>query len=221
MPAPEYSIITPSTGNRPTALRHALQSVLAAMEHAGLPASAVEMLIGYDGVKGPEAVNHPSARFLSLPRQGNFGNGVRRMLLAASKGRRLIFLDDDNALTPQAFLVYEEHRKVEMLIARIDVSRAFDCDYLPRSEPGRELVRPSNIDPLCLCLTRELVIERCDSWRIYEGYESDYHNILRYYRRARTVVTTESVVGIYDAGRGMDSGGMNLRQQKREGRMVP
>ncbi|WBF68041.1 glycosyl transferase family 2 [Desulfovibrio subterraneus] len=210
---PIFSIITPSTGKRPLALAQAIESVHTAMLHAGLDASAVEMLVGYDGVQGPEVCDYPFLRFMNLPAQGNFGNGIRRILLRVAKGTRIIFLDDDNTLAPEAFVIFGRYPDAELVIARIDVSKAFANGYLPEHVEGRELFRPTNVDPLCMCLSRDLVQNRCAGWEIYEGYESDYRNLVRYYRRARSVAITDDVVGVYDAGRGMDRGGMNRRQQ--------
>ncbi|UZP68315.1 glycosyl transferase family 2 [Desulfovibrio mangrovi] len=214
--APLYSIITPSAGKRPAALGHAIDSVHEAMIRAGLDQDSVEMLVGYDGIQGPAVREYPFVQFLNLPQQGNFGNGIRQMLLRVSKGNRIIFLDDDNALTPDALAVYSRYPDTELVIARIDVSRAFANPYLPEQVEGRDLFRPTNVDPLCMCLSRDLVQDRCGGWEIYEGYESDYRNLVRYYRRAHSVTITNDIVGIYDAGRGMDQGGMNRRQQQTE-----
>ncbi len=98
-----------------------------------------------------------------------------------------------------------------MLVARIDVSRAHNIPFLPVPEEGKPLIRPCNIDPLCLCLSRELVVVRCGGWQ-GERYEADYRNILRYARRAVGMEIVDDIVGIYDAGRGLDSGGLNFRQ---------
>lgn len=213
---PLYTIITPSAGKRPNALGYAIDSVYKAMSYASLTERDVEMLVGYDGVHGEAVRSYPFVRYFKLPRDGNFGNGLRHTLLKAAKGSRILFLDDDNAFTPQVFAVHGRYPDSEMVIARIDVSKAFSCPFLPQIIEGRELVRPTNIDPLCLCLSKDLVLARCGGWNIYEGYESDYKNIVRYYRRAHNVELTDDVVGIYDAGRGMDPQGLNRRQILRE-----
>jgi len=195
----------------------------------GLPPGGVEMLVGYDGVRGPR--NGPQGepapdfvRFFDLPRDGNFGNAIRQALLKAARGRFVLFVDDDNALTSEAFNIYLQGLEHEMQIGRIDVSRAFDKPFLPEDiteempalmpgdKPGSVLIRQGNIDPLCLCLSRELVCVRCDGWRGEGGYESDYLNILRYSRRAHSVRQTAQLVGIYDAGCGLDDAGLNPRQ---------
>ncbi len=212
---PAYSVITPTAGRRPKALAQAIDSVRTAMDHAGLADSDVEMLVGYDGVPVEKVRIYPFLRYFSLPHEGNFGNAVRHTLIKASRGRRLILLDDDNMLLPEALSIYGRFPDAEMVIARIDVSRAFPGSYLPVDEPGKSLVRLANIDPLCLCLSRELVVTRCDGWVVYEGYESDYKNIIRYHRRARPVRVTEEMVGVYDAGMGLDPEGLNFRQHKR------
>ncbi|MFV0349208.1 MAG: glycosyl transferase family 2 [Halodesulfovibrio sp.] len=208
-----YSIITPSAGKRPLALTQAVDSVHSAMLHAGIDASTLEMLVGYDGMQGPQVRDYPFVRFMNLPAQGNFGNGIRRILLRVAKGARIIFLDDDNTLAPEAFTIFGRYPDAELVIARIDVSNTFANGYLPEHVEGRELFRPTNVDPLCMCLSRDLVQNRCGGWEVYEGYESDYRNLVRYYRRARSVAITDEVVGTYDAGRGLDRGGMNRRQQ--------
>lgn len=55
---------------------------------------------------------------------------------------------------------------------------------------------------------------RCGGWADEGGYESDFLNIRKYFRRARGVVRIEAVVGVYDAGRGLDPEGQNPRQQR-------
>ncbi len=224
--SPIFSIITPSRGDRPLALAGAMASVAAALDAARdahgdpLPPGALEMLVGFDGVRGervgPGGGPPPDwVRFFDLPRDGNYGNAVRQALLTASHGSRLLFVDDDNALTPGALTAYLRHPNTAMLVGRIDVSRAFDKPFLPEDAPGRELVRPGNVDPLCLCLTRELVLHRCEGWSGEGGYESDYLNILRYSRRARSLRVIADVVGVYDAGAGLDARGLNPRQKRR------
>ncbi|SDB48016.1 hypothetical protein SAMN05660653_02361 [Desulfonatronum thiosulfatophilum] len=105
---------------------------------------------------------------------------MRNTLLRRAKGEKVIFLDDDNVLTPIAFLTYLKHMGCEMLIARIDTTRAFDQPFLPVDLPGKSLVRQGNIDPLCLCLSRELVCVRCRGWESKAGYEADFLNILHF-----------------------------------------
>ncbi len=209
----QYSIIIPSRGDRPLALGQAIDSVIEAMHHAALKEENIEILIGFDGVKGKRVRPFASARYFDLPSNKDFGNALRHTLLKAAKGQRIIFLDDDNILTKEAFSIYETHKNADMLIARIDVSRAHDIPYLPIAEDDKPIVRPCNIDPLCLCLSRELVVVRCGGW-LGHKYEADYENMLRYSRRARNMCVIEDVVGIYDAGRGIDEGGLNFRQKK-------
>lgn len=211
--SPHYSVIIPSRGDRPKALAMAIQSVLQAAQEAKLHASAVEILVGFDGVQGERVSGSSAVRYYDLPTNNDFGNALRQSLLKASRGQRIIFLDDDNTLTPNAFRVYEQYSDADMLLARIDVSRAHDIPYLPVEEAEKPLIRPCNIDPLCLCLTRDLVVTRCGGWQ-GERYEADYHNILRYSRRATNLQICTEVVGIYDAGRGLDTTGRNFRQQQ-------
>lgn len=210
---PLFTVITPSRGDRPNALANAVASVGRAAAAADLPPSAVEMLIGYDGVKGPRIHGYDFATFFDLPYDGNFGNAIRNTLLKAAKGTHILLLDDDNEFTPEAFITYMKGLEHDMQIARIDVSRAFDIPTLPRPGTKDSIIRQGNIDPLCLCMTRELMIVRCDGWGGKGGYESDYINILRYWRRAASVLVHDAVVGIYDAGAGLDENGMNQRQQ--------
>lgn len=217
-PMPRYSVIIPSRGLRPNALGLAIDSTLASASAAGLPWDAVEILVGFDGVRGERVRFHAAVRWFDLPADRDFGNALRHILLKAASGERIVFLDDDNALTPAAFSVYEAHPHVDMLIARIDVSRAHGIPRLPVEEEGKPLVRPCNIDPLCLCLSRELVVVRCGGWQ-GDKYEADYRNILRYSRRAACVLAVEDTVGVYDAGRDLDAGGLNFRQKAtRDGR---
>lgn len=208
-----YSIIIPSRGDRPKALEMAIDSVLLSINTAGLSSDAVEILVGFDGLRGDRVRDHSAVRYFDLPANHDFGNALRQALLKASRGERIVFLDDDNILTPEAFNIYEQFLDADMLIARIDVSRAHAIPFLPVLEDGKELIRPCNIDPLCLCLSRELVVTRCGGWQ-GERYEADYRNILTYSRRATRVRMTDACVGVYDAGRGLDQGGRNFRQER-------
>ncbi len=212
-----YSLITPSRGDRPLALGQAVDSVRLAAEKAGLLPDAVEMLVGFDGVRGERVRDYPFVRWYDFPANHDFGNAIRNGLLRASKGKRVLFLDDDNALTPEAFLIYEHHPDIEFLVCSIDVSRAHGIPFLPRREPDRDPVRQANIDPLCLCLSRDLVVTRCEGWQD-SGYEADFLNIVRYRRRARSFHNTPELVGIYDAGAGLDAGGRNFRHEKNNGK---
>lgn len=227
-----FSVITPSTGTRPKALALAVDSVLAAVEFArsrcGFDPARLELLAGFDGVAGerPESALE-NLRVYTIPRpkglESGFGNHVRHALMGAARGRYLLLLDDDNALAEGAVAAWlglvDAPGAPELGIARIDTSRAFDVPLLPRpcppgADPVLDAVRPGNIDPLCLCLSRELAYVRCRGWQNEGGYESDFLNIRRYHRRARGVVRIDDVVGVYDAGRGLDPQGLNARQQR-------
>lgn len=235
-PSPEllFTVITPSIGTRPLALAQAIASVEAAVAHAqahaGLDPARVEMLVGFDGVDGMRPASPlANLRFFVLPRPAGrvsgFGNHIRDALLRAARGSHLLFLDDDNALTENALTSYLPHvdtaLAAECIIARIDTSRAFDVPFLPRPapqgcDPAADAIRPGNIDPLCLCIARELALVRGRGWADEGGYESDFLNIRRYFRRARGVLRIADLVGVYDAGRGLDPGGQNERQKRAE-----
>lgn len=212
----EFSIITPSSGKRPRALARAVSSVAEAVRRAAprLGPGQVEMLVGFDGVKGKRPPHEPYVRFFDFRPDNDWGNGIRDLLLKIAKGRRILFLDDDNVLKPGALNVFLNHPDTEMVIGRIDTQLAHDKPYLPEDEPGRDLVRQCNIDPLCLCLSRELVSVRCGGWGFRGRYESDFLNIRQYHRRAASVEVIPDVVGVYDAGRGLDMGGFSPRQQR-------
>lgn len=213
------SVVTPSRGDRPKALAQAGRSLDAAVARAvraGLMAPGqAEWLVGFDGVKGERPQVSVPARFVDFPKSGNFGNYIRDRLIKLAKGSHLLFLDDDNALTENALASFLPHLDTEMVIGRIDVSRAFDLPLLPRPGSAEEAVRQGNIDPLCLCLARDLVAGRGRGWGGEGGYESDFLNIRRYFQRARSVILIEDVVGVYDAGRGLDPRGANPRQAGR------
>lgn len=233
-----FSVITPSIGTRPRALTQAIRSVEAAVAHAGASAgldpARVEHLVGFDGVDAerPEGTL-VHLRFLVLPRPAGptsgFGNHIRDTLMKAARGRFLLLLDDDNALTVNALASFLAQmtpgQAPEMIIGRVDTSRAFAEPFLPRpapvgsdsgADPVSNAMRQGNIDPLCLCLARELAVVRGRGWADEGGYESDFLNIRRYHRRARGVVLIDDVVGVYDAGRGLDPGGQNARQKRAE-----
>ncbi len=208
----KYSFIIPSRGDRPKALAYAIDGIFKALHHAGLGEEHIEILVGFDGVRGERVSSSPCVRYYDLPSNNDFGNALRHALLKASRAPRIIFHDDDNRLTLEAIRIYEKYSHIEMLVARIDVSLAHGIPYLPVEEADKPLIRPCNIDPLCLCLSRELVVTRCKGW-LGQKYEADYENMLRYSRRAHSTCAIADVVGIYDAGRGMDAEGLNFRQK--------
>lgn len=206
-----FTIITPSTGKRPRALQKAVQSVETAVRHAALSPEQVEVLIGFDGVKVQPPETSLPLRSINFPPDNDWGNGIRNMLIRIARGRKLIFLDDDNILKPNALRLYLKHFDVEMVIGRIDTQLAFDKPYIPELDDG-SLVRQCNIDPLCLCLSRDLVADRCGGWRYQGKYEADFLNILDWHRRAKSVVVMDDVVGVYDFGRSLDRSALSRRQ---------
>ncbi len=213
-----FSAITPSCGRRPRALAQAGQSLEEAARRAGLKLSQVEWLVGFDGVAGQRPRTILPIRCVDFPKAGEFGNVIRDRLIRIARGSHLLFLDDDNAYAPEALALFLPHLDQEMLIGRVDVSRAFAVETIPvPGEPAEKAVRQGNIDPLCLCLSRDLVATRCGGWRDEGGYESDYRNIRRYAHRARGMVLLDAVVGIYDAGAGLDPQGLNPRQAQKRG----
>jgi hypothetical protein len=215
------SVVTPSRGDRPTALALAgasLDSAALQATRTGLMSQTqVEWLVGFDGIKGERPIVSVPAKFIDFPKSGNFGNFIRDRLIALARGSHLLFLDDDNALAENALASFLPHLDHELIIARIDVSRAFDIPLLPRPGPPEQIIRQGNIDPLCLCISRELVMGRGRGWGGEGGYESDFLNIRRYYQRAHSVKIIDDVVGVYDAGRGLDREGLNPRQARPPG----
>ena len=210
-----FSVITPSRGLRPRALQAAGRSLEAAVAGAGLTPGQVEWLVGFDGIKGERPQTDLPCRCVDFPAWGDFGNRIRDRLLRLARGGHVLFLDDDNAYLPGALAVFLPHLEAEMLIGRVDTSRAFPVAVLPvPGEPAERTIRQGNVDPLCLCLSRELVVRRCGGWASEGGYESDFCNIRRYHHRARSVLVLDALVGIYDAGAGLDPQGQNPRQQR-------
>lgn len=214
-----FSVITPTSGRRPRALQKAVQSVETAVNHAGIDPDQVEILIGFDGVKGRRIQSTVPLRSINFPPDNDWGNGIRQMLLKIASGRKVIFLDDDNVLKPRALQLYMMHFDAEMIIGRIDTQLAFDKPYIPERGEG-SLIRQCNIDPLCLCLARELVVDRCGGWKYQGRYEADYLNILDWHRRARSVTEIDEMVGVYDAGRSLDGGALSRRQMNMLDRMA-
>ncbi|MGM0611637.1 MAG: glycosyltransferase family 2 protein [Thermodesulfobacteriota bacterium] len=217
---PYFSIVIPTAGQRPKALANALKSVeksilyLQSTQNINT-AHPAEILIGYDGIEIQKVYDLPYARWYKFPFEGHFGNAIRNGLLKAAKGKFIIFLDDDNALTPHALSAYyPQTLKTEIVIGRIDTSRSFSQKYLPQKRQDGEIIVQGNIDPLCLCCKKELVLIRCGGWRSEGGYESDYLNIRYYCRRAQSIKIINQTVGIYDAGRGLDCSGINERQRR-------
>ncbi|BCS89670.1 glycosyltransferase [Pseudodesulfovibrio sediminis] len=206
-----FSVIIPSTGNRPKALQKAVTSLEDAARFAGLETGQVEILIGFDGVRGKAPTSAYPVRVFNLPRDNDWGNGIRNMLLKIATGEKVIFLDDDNVLKQYALNLYLRHFDAEMIIGRIDTQLAFNTPFLPVFDSG-SLVRQGNIDPLCLCLSRRLVVDRCGGWQYCGKYEADYLNILNWHRRTHSVTVLEDVVGVYDAGRSLDNSALSRRQ---------
>lgn len=211
-----FSIITPTVGSRPRSLALAIDSVAVAFDRLQQEVrdARIEMLIGFDGIVPEDFAPPEFVRHIVFPRSGNFGNFIRDRLLRIAAGTRTLFLDDDNALTPEALCVFARDLDTDLVIARIDTSGAFAEPFIPRELPGGERVVQGNVDPLCLSVRTEFARVRGRGWESVGGYESDYLNILRYYRRAGSVRFYDDVVGVYDAGRGLDANGMNTRQKR-------
>ncbi len=93
-------------------------------------------------------------------------------MISLATGSHLMFVDDDNALTDNALTAFLPHLDAEMIIGRIDVHLAFDIPLLPRPGDAAQAVRQGNVDPLCLCLSRDLVVGRGRGWGGEGGYES-------------------------------------------------
>jgi glycosyltransferase involved in cell wall biosynthesis len=206
-----FSIITPSAGNRPNALKNAVSSAERAARFAGLERNQLEILIGFDGARGRAPDCGYPVRTFCLPGDRNRGHGVRDTLLKLSGGEKIIFLDDDNVLKPCALSRYLRHREAEMVIGRIDAQLTLDQPWLPVFDDG-PLVRPGNLDLLCLCLSRRLVVDRCGGWRFRGEFDSSQRNMADWHRRARSVTVIEEVVGIFDAGRSLDRAALSSRQ---------
>jgi hypothetical protein len=205
-----FSIIMPTAGNRPTALRKAVDSVELAARFAGLETCQVEILIGFDGVRGECPASAYTVRGLNLPADNNGGNGIRALLTNVARGDKLIYLDDDNALKPQALRLYMKHFDAELIIGRIDTQLACDTPLLPK--PGGDVVRPGNVDPLCVCVSRRLVTARCGGWRYRDRDDADFMNILDWHVNAHSETVVEDVVGVFDAGRSLDASALSPRQ---------
>ncbi len=105
-----------------------------------------------------------------------------------------------------------------MIIGRIDTQLALERPYLPVQDTS-PLIRPGNIDPLCLCLSRRMV-ERCGGWNHRGRIDADYRNILTWYSRAQSVTVIEEIVGVYDSGRNLDNNALSVRQQDLLDRLV-
>lgn len=192
-----------------------VETALMRAREAGLDVQ-VEMLVGFDGLCSEGFMPAPFVRHVVFPFEGRFDNAIWHGLIKGAKGEYLLFVDDDNALSPNALLAYAHVKDADLIIGRIDTSRAFKEPFLPRERAGGELIVQGNIDPLCLCVRTDLVRIRCGGWDSHGGYESDYLNILEYYRRAQKVVFLQDIVGVYDAGRGLDEDGLNSRQARTE-----
>ena len=142
---PAYSVVIPSRGDRPLALGMALDSIRLSWEKSQMVFHNLEILVGFDGICGERVRDFPEVKYFDLPSNKDFGNALRHALLKASTGDRIVFVDDDNVLTEQAFSIYELHKDVELLVARIDVSRAHPVPFLPVHQEGKPIVRPCHI----------------------------------------------------------------------------
>ena len=206
-----FSIITPSTGRRPKALQKAVQSVEEAARFAGLERGQLEILVGFGGAGGKAPHCAYPVRCLTMQRDDDHGHDVRNKLLKLASGEKLVFLDDDNALKPYALSRYLRHFDAEMIIGRIDAQLAFEQPVLPVFDTG-SLIRPGNVKLLCLCLARSLVVDRCGGWKHRGREDADFRNILDWHARTGSVTVLDDVVGVYDAGRSLDSGALSWRQ---------
>lgn len=207
-----FSIITPSTGKRPKALQKAVESVEKAARFAGLEQGQLEILIGFDGVKGKTPRCTYPVQSYTLPNDDDGGSGIRNTLLKIADGEKLIFLDDDNTLKPYALHMYMRHFDTELIIGRIDTQLAFTMPLMPAPGSGSP-IEQGNIDPLCLCVSRRLVLDRCGGWNYPGTPESAFLNIFDWNNRAHSVTVLEDVVGVYDSGRNLDSNALSDRQQ--------
>ena len=207
-----FSIITPSTGRRPNALQKAVNSVEAAARFAGLETGQVEILIGFGGMTGKAPTSAYPVRSFNLPKDRDQGHGIRSTLLMLATGEKVIFLDDDNELKTYALRQYLKHFDAEMIIGRIDTQLAFEKPVLPVFDTG-SLIRPGNIDLLCLCLSRRLVVDRCGGWKYRGRPDADFMNILDWHGRTGSVTVLEDVIGVFDAGRSLDSSALSWRQR--------
>jgi len=206
-----FSVITPSTGRRPKALRKAIESVEAAGRFAGLERGQLEIIVGFGGAKGKVPSCAYPVRSINLPRDDKDGHGIRSLLLKVSEGRKVIFLDDDNTLKPYALNLYLRHYDAEMIIGRIDTQLALERPMLPVID-SNSLVRPGNVKLLNLCVSRNLVVNRCGGWKYGGSGDPEYRNILNWYSRTGSVILLDDLVGVYDAGRSLDSNALSLRQ---------
>jgi len=206
-----FSVITPSTGNRPKALQKAIDSVEQAARFAGLETGQLEILIGFDGVKGRCPHSAYPVRAINLPADRDGVNGIRSLLTNIAQGVKLIYLDDDNTIKPHVFRLYLRHFEAELVIGRIDTQLALDTPHIPRLGMD-SFLRPNNIDPLCICVSRRLVIDRCGGWRYRGRGDADFMNILDWHANAHSETILEDVVGVFDAGRSLDSSALSTRQ---------
>ncbi len=216
-----FSIITPSAGKRPLALAQAIDSVGEAARFARIT-DRVEMLVGFDGIRGERPIETPWVRYVDFPAWGDFGNRIRDSLIKVARGRRILFVDDDNMVCRGALYAWMNNLDADMIVGQVDTRRAFDVPFLPQREAGEadeKVMRQCNVDPLCLCMEKKLAL-LCGGWRSQGRYESDFLNIRRYFVRAKSFRLINEVVGIYDAGQGLDPEGMNPRQSGQLGSVV-
>jgi hypothetical protein len=206
-----FSMITPSTGNRPKALQKTVDSVEQAARFAGLGTEQLEILIGFDGFKGKSPTSAYPVRCITLPPDRNGGNGIRSMLTNIAQGEKLIYLDDDNTLKPQALRLYLKHFDAELVVGRIDTQLALETPFLPR-RGSESFIRPGNVDPLCMCVSRRLVMDRCGGWRYRERNDAAFMNILDWHINAHSETILEDVVGVFDSGRSLDASALSPRQ---------
>ncbi len=217
MGAPLFSLITPSRGDRPLALGRAVDSVAAALRAAGLAADQAEMLVGFDGgVRGERPRDSPSYAISTCPGTGTTATpsatpcSAPPAVFAWCSGRRqrthprgLRHLPRP----PRRGHAGVPHRHLPRL-PRSPLPARLDQDA--RGAPGQHR-------PLCLCLARGMVLDRCGGWTSQGGYEADFVNMARFRRRSRRMELDQTVVGVYDAGRGLDAAAMRDWQQKARG----
>jgi hypothetical protein len=201
-PAPRVSVITPTYRRHPEIVRRCIDCMLLQTMQDW------EQIVCSDGNEEEEIkalVSSVGDRRVSYccsgnpKREGDFGNTVRRDLLAMVRGELVLFFDDDNVILPSYLEVMT--KAVETSGKDFAVCRVIHFGPLNESVVGRppavlkcEPVRLYFVDPLQFLVRTKAM--RDIGWDVKHGYSSDGHTLEMLGAKYKHVIV-EEVLGVH------------------------
>jgi glycosyltransferase involved in cell wall biosynthesis len=214
--APDVSIVIP-TYNRARWLAAAIES---ALDQRGV---TVEVVVVDDGSPSQAAetvtAHYPQVRYIYQSNQGL--GAARNRGIKASTGRHLLFLDDDDWLTPEAvagkLVALAPHSEIAVAYSDLYLAQA-DGQVSGRYYAGRARPLPAgdiyadlllrNFIPIHALLWRRTVVEAVGGFPLSQGTE-DWHLLVRVAEEARFAYVDEPQ-GYYR----LHDGNMTLRYDR-------